>query len=301
LYDELKVTIGVCVKNCEHLIEETIKSISEQDFPHILIEVIFVDDGSEDKTVSIIQSYVPKLDIQTKVFNHEWQGLGPTRNVVVDNAKGEYIVWVDGDMLLSKDFVTKQVEFMDRNPQVGIGKGKYGMYPQESLAGTLENMEFVVTTSTLRRKGDVLPLGTGGSIYRTQAIRQVSGFDNSIKGSGEDMDAQHRISLAGWKLDFTPAVFYERRRENWKSLWREYFWHGRGSSRLLGKEKQVLDVRRFWPPLAFATEVFRLVIAYRLTSDKVALLLPLQYVFKRTAWLLGLLGSYMERTHSNNN
>jgi glycosyltransferase involved in cell wall biosynthesis len=299
--NELKVTIGVCVRNCEGLIQDTIRSIAHQDFPHRLIEVIFVDDGSTDKTLHIIRSFVPKLDIRVRIFHHEWQGLGPTRNVVVNNAAGEYIVWVDGDMILSRDFVRKQVEFMERNSEVGIGKGRYGMYPQPSLAGALENMEFVVATSERRRDRQIPPLGTGGSIYRTRAIRDVAGFDNNITGSGEDMDMEYRLDLAGWKRDITCAVFYERRRENWKSLWKEYFWHGRGSSRLLGKRNQIIDMRKFWPPIAIGTEVFRMVTAYRLTNSKVALLLPLQYVFKRTAWFLGLFKSYVEATHVNAN
>ena len=301
MHNEPKVTIGVCVRNCEHLIEDAIKSIADQDFPHRLVEIIFVDDGSNDQTLSIIQSYVSKLDVRVRIFRHNWRGLGPTRNVVVANAAGEYIIWVDGDMILPRDFVRKQVEFMEGNPEVGIGKGRYGLYPQASLAGALENMEFVVATSKLRVGEKVPPLGTGGSIYRTRAIKEIAGFDDSIRGSGEDMDVEYRLDLSGWKRDITCAVFYERRRENWKSLWKEYFWHGKGSSRLLGEQNQMIDIRKFWPPFAFGTEIFRVVMAYRLTSSKVALLLPLQYVFKRTAWFLGLFQSYVEKASINNN
>jgi len=43
-------TIGVCVRNCEATIKEVINSIINQDFPHELMEVIIVDDGSEDRT-----------------------------------------------------------------------------------------------------------------------------------------------------------------------------------------------------------------------------------------------------------
>ncbi|MEM2601852.1 MAG: glycosyltransferase, partial [Candidatus Bathyarchaeia archaeon] len=42
-------------------------------------EVIFVDDGSEDATLSIIKKYIPKMTMQVKVFHHEWMGLGPSR------------------------------------------------------------------------------------------------------------------------------------------------------------------------------------------------------------------------------
>ncbi len=66
------------------------------------MEVIFVDDGSEDATFSIIQDSIAKIDIQAKAFHKKWMGLGAARNVVVNNASGDYIVWVDGDMTLPR-------------------------------------------------------------------------------------------------------------------------------------------------------------------------------------------------------
>jgi len=43
---------------------------------------------------------------------------------MVDNASGEYIEWVDSDVVLPKNYLRKQVEFMDRNPGVGAARKK---------------------------------------------------------------------------------------------------------------------------------------------------------------------------------
>ncbi|MDH5483424.1 MAG: glycosyltransferase [Candidatus Bathyarchaeota archaeon] len=289
MHSGLKVTLGVCVKNCESLIEETIESVNNQDFPHKSMEVIFVDDGSEDRTLSTIQNCLPKLTMQTKIFHHQWKGLGATRNVVVNHAEGEYIIWVDGDMRLNKDFVKRQVAFMDANPCVGIAKGRYGMCAQASLVGDLENMEFVVTGSRSKEKANSVPLGTGGSIYRVKAIRGAGGFDPDIKGSGEDVDAEYRVRAAGWLFDLTTAVFYERRRASWRALWNEYYWHGSGISYLFGKDRRIVNSYKLWPPAIIVIELLRVVVAYKLTGRKVVLLLPFHYVFKRTAWFLGFI------------
>lgn len=282
------VTIGVCVRNCETLVGDAIESIVSQDFPHSLMQVIFVDDGSTDGTLTVIQNYIQKLDIITEVVHQRWKGLGAARNVVVDNADGKYIIWVDGDMLLSRQFVGKQVQFMEDNPEVAVAKGSYGMY-KTNLVGILENMEFMTANSRRMRSVDLAPLGTGGSIYRVDAIREIGGFDRSIKGSGEDADAERRIRARKWLLDTTPAVFYERRRKSWRSLWDEYYWHGKGGSQALRKNVWLTNPYKLFPPFALVVESMRVVIGYKLVRKKIVLLLPIHYMFKRTAWLLGFM------------
>jgi len=288
----IKVTVGVCVKNCETLIGNAIASVVAQDFPHGLMELIVVDGYSEDKTLAIIKERLDKTDLKYRVF-YENEGLGRARQIVIDNAGGEYIVWVDGDMVISKDFVRKQVEFMDNNPDVGIAKGKYEISvnpDSESLVAMLENTEFMLNTIV---EGETASncLGTSGCIYRVKAIRQVGGFDLSIKGVGEDMDAESRVRKAGWLLYITSVPFYEKRRQTWKSLWKEYFWHGQGNRYLLKKDKTILNLYKMLPPVALTAELLRVPAAYKLTYRKTVVLLPLHYIFKRIAWILGFLNS----------
>ena len=290
---KVNVTIGLCVKNAEATIKDAIVSILVQDFPHELMELIVVDGYSADKTLSIIKDSLKNTDIKSKIF-YENKGLGQARQIVVDNTEGKYIIWVDGDMVLSREYLRKLVEFMERNPKVGIAKGKYGIQRENSLVAALEDIEFVLS---FRYEGEISskPLATSGCIYRVKAIRQIGGFDENIKGVGEDMDAEYRIRAAGWLLCVTPVIFYERRRETWKSLWDEYFWHGMGGSHLLRKNRQIVNLYKMLPPVALAAELFRVAAAYRLTRRKAVLLLPFHYAFKRIAWCLGFVKSWLEK------
>ena len=284
------VTVGVCVKDSAFTISETIESIIAQDYPHKLMEVIFVDDGSEDETLAIIKRYASKMDMKVKIFHHEWKGLGYSRNVVVNNARGDYIIWVDGDMILPSDFVSKQVEFMELHKKVGIGKGQYALYDTDALVAYLENISAIVSLKNSRSERTYSPLGTGGSIYRVEAIKKVGGFNEAIKGVGEDMDAELRIIKAGWKLSLTPAFFYERRRECWKELWYEYFWHGYGGSQIKDGIKESRSVLyKFFPPIAALTIISQAIVAYKMVREKKAFFLPFHWIFKRIAWFLGFL------------
>jgi len=281
------------VRNCENSLKEVVNSLFDQDFPHGLMEVIFVDDGSEDRTMSVILDSVSGMDMWVKVHHQEWKGLGPVRNFVVNNAGGDYIIWVDGDMVLSRDHVRKQVEFMDQNPTVGIAKGKYGIYPGAKLVAILENADFIVDDKW-RGKKTSKPLGTGGSIYRVKAIRQVGGFDNHIKGAGEDMDAEHRVRGAGWLLCLTPSVFFERHKETWKALWTQYFLRGYSLHRFLHKWRGIISLYKMTPPIGFVAGILYSFPAYKLTCRKVVFLLPLHYVFKMTAWCLGFTKGHID-------
>jgi glycosyltransferase involved in cell wall biosynthesis len=285
----VRVTVGLCVKNSQASVENAVKSILRQDYPAASMELLVVDGYSKDNTVPIIKNCLGKSQIASSFFS-ENLGLGGARQVAVENALGDYIVWVDGDMVLPSDFVRKQVEFMDANPTVGIGKGKYGLNRKDKLVASLENMEFLINFS---HEGETTSksLGTSGCIYRVQAIRQAGGFDANIKGVGEDMDAEYRVKAEGWKLYVTNAVFYEKRRETWKSLWDEYFWHGYGWTSLLNKNRDMVNIVKLIPPIAVLVEVTRIPKAYRLTSQKAAFLLPLHYLFKRIAWFLGFMKS----------
>ncbi len=78
-------------------------------------------------------------------------------------------------------------------------------------------------------KNDKL-IGTGGTTFRTKAIKQVNGFDESIKGAGEDTDLILRIKKAGWLLQPNMAELYELHSglSKPKDLWKKYFWYGYG-------------------------------------------------------------------------
>ena len=282
------VSIGVCVKNSSSTLRDAIESIINQDFVHELMEVIFVDDGSEDNTLSIIEECVSRIDIPVRIFHNNWQGLGPVRNIVVDNAQGKYIIWVDGDMTLPEDHVRKQVEFMEHNPDVGIAAAKYYVLSEEKAVAALEKIPLIMHNSTDEESNTRLP-GTGGSIYRVKAIKQVGGFDSNMRSAGEDQDAAHRIKSRGWRIAKSPAVFCEKPPQTWKKVWDKNFWYGYGNYTLFRKNRSVFSLYKMNPVAGFFVGAIHAVNAYKMLHENYILLLPLHYVFRMSAWVLGFI------------
>jgi glycosyltransferase involved in cell wall biosynthesis len=293
----IKVSIGMVVKNAEATIKEAIDSIIDQDFPHDLITVIVVDGYSKDRTLSIIKDRLNKANLKYKIF-FEKQGLGQARQFVIENAEGDYVVWFDGDMTSSKDFISKQVKFMEQSPLVGIAKGKYEMIAAANLLSTLEIYSRATdkmsdfSQENTRSKA----LGTSGCIYRLKAIKQAGGFDPNIKGYGEDWDAEYRVRMAGWKLCTIPVPYkdYERLGITWKALWRKYVKRGYDLYDVFKKHKGVIKVYAMLPFVTFILWVFKSSRLYKLNQQKMVFLLPLQNFFKMIPWWLGYIHRFFE-------
>lgn len=286
------VTVGLCVKNEEIEVGDAIQSLFDQDFPHEMMELIIVDGHSNDKTMEIIEKAIHKGDIDFKIFS-ENKGLGHARQIVVTSARGDYIIWLDGDLKFSKDYVRNQVEFMEKNPKVGIACGKYGFCPG-SLVATLENLAYVVDSFRWANKELPRLPPTEGSIFRVSAIRQVTGFDNQIKGACEDIEAAYKIKKKGWLFYMTSAVFTETCEGTWKDLWDQYYWWGYGGHYVFHKDRRINPVYEMVPPAGFYAGLMRAFTSYRITLLKISFLLPIHGAFKRTAWFYGFIKSHLD-------
>ncbi len=97
--------------NREQFVNEAISSVLAIDY--INFELIIVDDGSKDKTVPIIQTFLPR-DRRIRFFQND-QNLGdyPNRNKAASYALGKYLVYVDSDDRMFADALSKFVEAME--------------------------------------------------------------------------------------------------------------------------------------------------------------------------------------------
>lgn len=96
------ISIVVPVFNGEKYLKECINSIKNNEYKNI--EIIIVDDGSTDKTLNIANS-LSEEDSRIRVIHQDNAGVSTARNKGIDNAKGEYICFVDSDDFISKDYI----------------------------------------------------------------------------------------------------------------------------------------------------------------------------------------------------
>jgi glycosyltransferase involved in cell wall biosynthesis len=220
-----KVTIGLCVKNSEKIVETALNSILRQDYPFENLKiVVVVDDESEDRTLNIVTAFISKMRARAQVFSSGAKGLGASRQMVIDNAEGDYIVWVDDDFVLKRDFIRRHVEFMEKNPDVGAARSSR-IQRKDTLIHRLYSYLLVLE----RTNKNVTPSGAF-LIFRTEALKQVGGFDVNIKGASEDQDIARRIKDIGWRLSSINLETYYQKDfpATWKTLWHKQSWYGYG-------------------------------------------------------------------------
>jgi len=101
------VSILIPAYNAEEWIVATLESALAQTWPRK--EIIVVDDGSRDSTVSVAQRFASN---EVKVISQKNQGAAAARNTAFSHCRGDYVQWLDADDLLAPDKIAKQVRAM---------------------------------------------------------------------------------------------------------------------------------------------------------------------------------------------
>lgn len=98
------ISVIVPIYNTEKYLRQCIDSIL--DSAYVDFELILVNDGSEDRSLEICRRYYEK-DCRIKVIDQEHTGVSAARNRGIEECRGEWVVFVDSDDSVSKDFFTR--------------------------------------------------------------------------------------------------------------------------------------------------------------------------------------------------
>lgn len=107
-----KITIAVPIYGVEKYIARCANSLFQQSYQNI--EYIFVNDCTKDNSIQILKDVIdnyPNRKNQVKIINHKQnRGLGAARNTAVENATGDFIIWVDSDDYIKRETVSLSIK-----------------------------------------------------------------------------------------------------------------------------------------------------------------------------------------------
>jgi GT2 family glycosyltransferase len=151
-----------------------------------ITEVILVDSNSTDETVDIASEYPVTV---LRITDDDRTGPSAGRHVGLERARGEYVLFVDGDMHLRDGWVEGALDRLVGDPDLA---GVDGHLDGESGADAAESVEYL----------------RGVALYDAAALSVVGGFDPQLSAL-EDVDLGLRLRHAGYRLERLPVVVGE--------------------------------------------------------------------------------------------
>jgi glycosyltransferase involved in cell wall biosynthesis/exo-beta-1,3-glucanase (GH17 family) len=200
-----RVSVIVCSYNGGSTTESCLRSMKNIRYPDF--EVVFVDDGSTDNTQEILKKFPWVRNIKQKNM-----GLSYARNVGMQAATGEIIVYTDSDCEADEDWLYYLVMPMVRFGNIGAGGPN--LIPDEGswLADCVGLSPGGPTHVMLDdRTAEHVP-GCNMGYWRWAAM-EINGFDSQFRKAGDDVDFIWRLQHRGHSIGFAPAaqVWHYRR------------------------------------------------------------------------------------------
>lgn len=207
------MSVVVCSYNGASTVESCLRSLQRLRYSGDY-EVVFVDDGSTDNTQEILRRFPWVKNIRQKNM-----GLSDARNVGMNAARGEVIVYTDSDCEADEDWLYYLALALVRSGHVGMG-GPNLIPDEESWVADCVGLSPGGPTHVMvdDRTAEHVP-GCNMAFY-AWALKQVNGFDPQYRAAGDDVDVIWRLQNLGYSIGFSPAaqVWHYRRNTVWAYL-----------------------------------------------------------------------------------
>ena len=218
----MKYSIIVPVFNRPDEVDELLESLlsqEEKDF-----EVIIVEDGSQVPCKKVCDKYADRLDLH--YYYKENSGPGQSRNYGAERAKGDYLLILDSDVVLPKDYIRAVSEELNREPADAFGGPDCA---HESFTDTQKAISYSMTsfftTGGIRggkKKLDKFYPRSFNMGIRRDVYQELGGF--SKMRFGEDIDFSIRIFKAGKRCRLFPEAWvWHKRRTDFRKFWKQVY------------------------------------------------------------------------------
>lgn len=202
------VSVVIPTYNYGRFIKEAIRSVIDQ--TRAPSEIIVVDDGSTDKTASVVGAFGEAI----KYIRQNNAGVCAARNRGVSESTGEVIAFLDADDTWERSNVEKQVARFEGDEEIGLvhcGMREFDSETGETTRLHIEGGEVGVADNLLLWEGPLI-VGPGAVTVSRKAFDRVGGFDTRMK-VGEDWDFCYRVARL-FKIGFVPEPLVNYRSHN---------------------------------------------------------------------------------------
>ena len=235
MMNTIKVSIIVPVYRCEKWIGQCVESILTQTYNNI--ELILIDDGSPDSSGEICDHYADQ-DHRIIVFHKENGGANSARYYGLKRAKGQYVMFVDGDDWINPDTIEKCVEQAVSKEMDCILFSYMKEYEGKSIQNRIFEQDFFYDEKKSEKYIHRRLVGASGEamrqphridnlssmcmkLYKIEAARKGRFVSERTVGTSEDT-LFNLYALEHCRIGYLNQCFYHYRRMNSESITTHY-------------------------------------------------------------------------------
>ncbi|QNQ80528.1 glycosyltransferase family 2 protein [Lactobacillus sp. PV034] len=205
------ISVIVPVYNDEKYLSLCLDSLLNQNYKNL--EIILIDDGSEDSSLKILNNYSEK-DKRINVYHKKNTGVSDTRNYGLERANGEYICFSDADDILTTDYVSYLYKLLIcYHADIALTRKMYSNFNKKQVK---KNNEMLVSGKDAAR--DILtyniPIGVYSKLFKHDfLIKNKIKFDTELY-IGEGFNFNFDAFMAANKVVVSDKKIYYYRRDN---------------------------------------------------------------------------------------
>lgn len=182
-------------------------------------EIVVVDNGSDDKSIEMLTEQFADIKI---IANDSNVGIAKAYNQAIGLTSGEYVFLVSPDTIVTKDTLTKAIDFMDMHTEAAgssirmvtqqghfIRSSKYGLTKKWNLLIKWTGLSKYFSKSRITSHNQARPdefetaeidvLNRSAMILRRHALKEVGMFDERFTMFGYDVDLSFRLKIEGFR------------------------------------------------------------------------------------------------------
>lgn len=221
-------SVVIPVHDAADTLDECLSALAEQEFERPW-EVVIADNGSQDASAEIAQSYRDRLPDLRVVDASGRRGVNHARNIGAGASRGEWIALTDADDVVAPGWLAALADSTAHADLITGSFDEASLNDARSRAwrpprGTPEQM----------RPLDFLPFAVGSNCaLRRELFEKLGGWDESYAAGGDDVEFSWRAQLAGHRLYYQPAALVRTRyRTRLRDLARQSYGRGYAEARL---------------------------------------------------------------------
>lgn len=210
--EQTKISVIIPSFNRRELLEESIRSVLSQTSPSW--EAIIVDDGSDDGTSEMVETYIKK-DPRIRLIKRDRnpKGAATCRNIGILHASHQYMIFLDSDDLMEPHCIEKRLKAVERFPESDFLVFQIACFSSpDHQPEYFWNIESTEDDTYRFFKLDAV-WQTSGVTWKKNSVLRLGGFDENLH-CWQDVDIHLRALMAGFRyekfLHTRPDVLYRR-------------------------------------------------------------------------------------------